>query len=62
MVSEKQKAYASKHIAEKLDELKVRPPKGTKERWQMAAARAGQSTQQYIIQAVEDRIQRESEG
>jgi len=61
MVSEKQKAYASKHVAEKLDQVMVRPPKGTKERWREAAERQGQSLQQFIIQAVEDRILRESE-
>lgn len=61
MVSEKQKDYVKKHQAEKLDEVKVRPPKGTKDRWRAAAERAGVSLQQYIIQAVEERIARESE-
>ena len=50
-----------KHQAEKCDQVTVRPTNGTKERWKEAAAKAGQSTQQYIIQAVEERIVRESE-
>lgn len=50
---EKQRAYAKKHIQEKLDEIKVRPPKGTKARWRAAADTEGKSMQQFIIDAVE---------
>lgn len=51
--SDKQKEYIRKHQQEKLDEIKIRPPKGTKERWKAAAAAAGLSLQQYIIATVE---------
>lgn len=52
-VSDKQKEYVRKHQAEKLDEIKIRPAKGTKERWRAAAEEAGMSLQAYIIAAVE---------
>ena len=55
MVDERQKAYARKHL-EKLDEIKIRPVKGTKERWRAAADAAGVSLQQFIIQSVERAI------
>lgn len=50
-----------RYQAEMVDRVTVRPPKGTKDRWREAANRQGQSLQQYIIGAVEERIQRESE-
>ena len=53
MVSDKQKDYARKHIQEKLDEIKVRPPKGTKARWAALAEAQGKSLQRFIIEAVE---------
>lgn len=49
-----------KYQNEMVDRVTIRPTKGTKERWREAADRQGQSLQQYIIRAVEDRIQRES--
>ena len=57
--SEKQKAYVKKHQQEKLDEIKIRPPQGTKDRWRAAAEVAGVSMQKYIIEAVEAAIQAE---
>lgn len=55
-VSEKQKAYAKKYILEKLDEIKIRPPKGTKDKWRAAADQRGQSLTQFVVEAVEDKI------
>ena len=52
-VSDKQKEYARKHQQEKLDEIKIRPVKGTKERWKAAADAAGLSLSAFIIAAVE---------
>lgn len=34
------------------DEIKVRAPKGTKDRWKAAAADAGVSLQRFVIDAV----------
>lgn len=56
-VSDKQKEYVKKHQQEKLDDIKIRPPKGTKDRWRAAAeARGYKSMQQFIIEAVETTI------
>ena len=52
-VSDKQKEYVRKHQTEKLDEIKIRPPKGTKDRWREAADAEGKSLTQFIIDAVE---------
>ena len=52
-VSDKQKEYVRKHQQEKLDEIKVRPQKGTKERWRAAADAEGKSLQQFIIDTME---------
>ena len=56
--SESQKAAVRKHQQEKLDEIKLRPPKGTKERWKAAANLSGQSLSQFIADAVETRIKK----
>ena len=57
--SEKQKAYAKKHL-EKLDEIKIRPAKGTKERWKVAAQAQGKSLTQMIVDAVEAELRKET--
>lgn len=58
-VSDKQKEYARKHQQEKLDQITVRPPKGTKDRWKDAAEAAGMSLSQFVIDAVERAIAEE---
>ena len=50
-----------KYQAEMVDRVTIRPTKGTKDRWRAAAEAQGQSLQQYVIRAVEDRISREAE-
>ena len=60
-VSDKQKEYVRKHQQGKLDEIKVRPPKGTKDRWRAAADAQGISLQQFIINAVEAAMADQSE-
>lgn len=54
--SAKQMEYVRKHQAEKLDDIKLRPPKGSKDRWREAAAKEGKSLQRYIIDLVEKDI------
>lgn len=54
-VSEKQKEYAKKYI-EKLDDIKIRPEKGTKELWKREAAERGMSLNQFIIYCVDKEI------
>ena len=55
-VSDKQKNHVKKHQHEKLDEIKVRPPKGTKDRWRAEAEAEDKSLQRFIIDAVEAHI------
>lgn len=57
--SDKQKAYAKKHL-EKLDEIKIRPLKGTKARWKAAAEARGKSLTQLIVDAVEAELRKET--
>lgn len=46
---------AQKYIKENLEEVRFRVKKGEKAHIQDAAAQAGQSMAQYIIQAINDR-------
>ena len=41
---------------EKLDEVRVRAEKGTKNRWKNAAASRGKSLNQFVVDAVEHEI------
>ena len=54
------KEYAKKWEA-KQDSLRIRIPTGEKAVWQAAAARAGESVNQYVIKAVAPRMEKEKE-
>lgn len=54
--TEAQKRAAVKYLSEKTDDVRVRVPKGTKDRWKEAAAAEGKSLQRFIIDAVEAAI------
>ena len=54
-VSEAQKKASVKYL-EKLDEVRIRAEKGTKNRWKNAAANRGKSLNQFVIDAVENEI------
>ena len=60
-VSEAQKKASIKYL-EKLDEIRIRMPKGEKNNIKEAAAAAGESMNQYIINAVDQRMERDKEG
>lgn len=60
-VSEAQKKASIKYL-EKLDEIRIRMPKGEKKNIKEAASAAGESMNQYIINAVDQRMEREKEG
>lgn len=51
-VSKKQLEYAKKHLA-KLDEIKIRVPKGKKEEYKKMAEAAGKSLNQFIVDKIE---------
>lgn len=48
-----QKKASIKYIQEKTDDIRVRTPKGTKERWKQAADARGMSLTRFVIEAVE---------
>lgn len=54
--TEAQKKASIKYLAEKTDDIRIRTPKGMKDRWKEAAAISGVSMQQFIIDSVESRI------
>ena len=53
-----QKNASMKYLGEKTDSIQIRTPKGTKERWRDAAAAAGTSLNRYIMDAVEEKIEK----
>lgn len=58
---EQNKAYAEKYL-QKLERVVTRITPEQKALWQDAAARAGESVNQYVIRAVENRMKQEKEG
>ena len=48
-----------RYNAKAYDDIKVRVAKGSRENIRQAAARAGQSVNAYILQAVRERMERE---
>lgn len=56
-----QKNASMKYLGEKTDSIQIRTPKGTKERWREAAAAAGASLNRYIMDAVEEKIEKHPE-
>ena len=54
-VSEAQKKASVKYL-EKLDEVRIRAEKGTKDRWKNAASDQGKSLNQFIVDTVENEI------
>ena len=51
--TEAQKRASAKYQAEKTDDIRVRVPTGTKDRWRAKAEAQGKSLQRFIIDAVE---------
>lgn len=58
--TEAQARATAKYQKEKLGMVSLKLQRETKERWKVAASRNGLALQRYIIDAVEDRIARES--
>lgn len=59
-LSKAKKESDKRHLA-KLDQIKIQPYKEEGQRIRQAAQRAGQPLQQYILQSVRERMERESE-
>lgn len=60
--TEAQKKAAIKYIQEKTDDIRIRTPKGTKDRWKKAAEENGISLTQFVINAVENAINNEKKA
>ena len=60
--SDAQRRAALKYRHSKIDSIHFSTPKGDKDRIKQAAADAGQSLSQYILQAVYERMERERSG
>lgn len=54
--TEAQKRATLEYIREKTDEFKIRAPKGTKVRWKSEADKQGKSLNQFVIDCVENKI------
>jgi uncharacterized protein (DUF1778 family) len=58
--SEAQRRASLKYKRNKVDNIQIVTPKGEREKMKAAAAAAGQSLSQYVLQAVHERMERES--
>ncbi len=57
MYNEKRKAITAKYVKEHLDDIKIRVPKGQREKLKTIAAEMGMSMNQMFIRAVEEYIE-----
>lgn len=56
--NKKQKEYTMNYMREKLDEIKIRVPKGRKLEIKEFAEQKGYSMQGFIIEAIKEKIER----
>ena len=54
--TEAQKKASLKYMQANTDDVRLRVPKGTKDRWRAAAESKGKSLTQFVIEAVEAAI------
>jgi hypothetical protein len=52
-ISKAQQRATANYVKSNYDRIEIKPPKGTKEKWQAKAEAAGKSLQRFIIDAVE---------
>lgn len=60
--SKAQQRAVKKYMQANYDEIKVRVPKGKRDVIQAHAQQQGQSTNAYIAQAIDERMEREQES
>lgn len=58
-VSKAQQKAVNKYMNENYDRINLTVPKGRKDEIKAAAAKAGESMNQYIVGAVDDRMERD---
>ena len=52
-ISKAQQRATANYVKANYDRIEIKPPKGTKEKWQAKADASGKSLQRFIIDAVE---------
>lgn len=57
--TEAQKKASMKYLSEKTDDIRLRVPRGTKERFKKAAEHYDLSMTQFVLAAVEEKIERD---
>lgn len=57
--SEAQKKAVMKYLNEKIEEIRVRVPKGSKEKYKSASEKAGMSLNQFMIKSADEKIERD---
>ena len=57
--SQAQNKATQKYVKEHLDEIKIRVPKGRKDYYKDAAASIGQSLNQFAVNAMDEKIDRD---
>ena len=57
-----QKRAIAKYQSEKVEDIKVRVPKGRKGYYKLYAASIGESLNQFFINAADERIERDKNG
>ena len=60
--SKAQQKAVTKYMKENYDVFQIRMPKGKKDSIKAAATAAGESVNQYIINAVDHRMEQDTEG
>ena len=60
--NEKRKAITAKYVKENLDDIKIRVPKGEREKLKAVASEMGMSMNQMFIKAVEEYIEKNYEN
>ena len=60
--TEAQKKAIAKYQTEKVEDIKIRVPKGKREYYKDAAASIGQSLNQFAINAMDEKINRDIDG
>ena len=55
--TEAQKKASLRYMQEKTDDIRIRAPKGTKERWRAAAEAAGISLNQFVLKTINEKIE-----
>lgn len=59
--TEAQKKAAIKYMQDKTDDIRLRLPKGTKDRWKAAADAAGVSMTKFVQDVIEEAIKKAGE-